>query len=449
MAAATAFCSNFNAQIISLNTSFGNQGIVSIPLTGEANELQILESNDGKLLAYGKDVPGHGNKIYKLNMDGSFDTSFGNAGTLTLPNYPGNFNVVFQGSDKILVTFQKSTNISPLQLSVLRYNANGTPDTSFATNGEFTASTDAIDGFVNNTAVLSDNSILIANGSKLIKLTSNGAIDSSYGNNGSVDYLNNGSIQNSNSDLFIFHNDKINKTSLNGINNATFGTNGTFTYPEAGYFFSKQNTDGTIYSLDLDNSKFYNVSSAGILSNTISLTNDSNTLEYYSSFASAGNKIFFVGTTSADAPFIVSYNNSGNPVSLNSQISYKETAIPTGNYTSLLAKNNTLYVAGDRKDTSTNQWYYVVAKYNISDATLATMESTAEHSISFESPAKSNLNFSTTEKVDKIEIYSADGKLIKRVNKNNSDVSDLAKGVYIIKTELLNGKVITKKVLKN
>ncbi|AYM99910.1 hypothetical protein [Chryseobacterium sp. 3008163] len=111
----STFYLNLNAQTINLDTNFGNNGIVSIPLTGEADDLQIIESADNKLFVYGKDVPSSvsltPNKIYKLNLDGSYDTSFGIGGTLTLPNYVSDFTIIPQGSDKILVSFQKRRKI--------------------------------------------------------------------------------------------------------------------------------------------------------------------------------------------------------------------------------------------------------------------------------------------------------------------------------------------------
>ena len=45
VAIASVFYLNLDAQTINLDTSFGNNGIVSIPLTGEADDLQIIESS--------------------------------------------------------------------------------------------------------------------------------------------------------------------------------------------------------------------------------------------------------------------------------------------------------------------------------------------------------------------------------------------------------------------
>lgn len=453
VAVIAALYTNINAQTINLDNSFGSGGIVSLSLLGEADDLQVSFSSDNKIFAYGKDIASSGfinpNKIYKLNLDGSLNTSFGNNGVVTLPNYVSDFRIIPQGNDKILVTFQRTTNNSSSETSILRYDLNGILDSTFGNNGEFKTPYNGINGFrYNNTVVLSDNSIILATGSKLIKLLSNGSIDASYGNNGMIDQTNSGNIQLSNSNILDFYDTKINKISTNGTSVNTFGTNGTFTYPNSGNYFSKQSSDNNISTLDLDSNIFYNINANGNTSNIISLTDDNNTLDYYSNFNFAGNKVYFVGTASTDSPFIVSYDNAGSIIPLNSQNSYKETAFTQGNYTSIITKDNVIYVGGDKKDVSTNKWYYVVAKYNVSTPTLSTNEIQQEKSISFENPAKSTLVYSSKERIRKIEIYSTDGKLVKTLYKNNTDISDLTNSVYLVKTEFDNGKSITKKMIK-
>lgn len=449
-----SFYTNINAQTINLDPTFGNGGIISFPLIGEADDLQISLSSDNKIFAYGKDISSSGstsiNKIYKLNLDGTLDTNFGTGGILTLPDYVSDFKIIPQGNTKTLITFQKTSNNPSSETSILRYNLNGILDPTFGNNGEFKIPYNGLNGFrYNNTVVLPDHSIILATGSQLIKLSSNGSIDTSYGNNGIIDQPNSGNIQLSNSDLLNFYDSKIDKISTTGAPVSTFGTNGTFTYPDSAAYFSKQAPDNSIRTLDLDGNTFYNISPNGSSSNVISLTNDNNSLDYYNNFDMAGSKVYFVGTASTDVPFIVSYTNSGSLLPLNFQNSYKETALQQGNYTSIIANDTVIYVGGDRKNTLTNTWSYVVAKYNVSGSTLSAKETQDETSISFENPAKTNLVYSSKEKVRKIELYSIDGKLLKTITENNTVISDLVKGIYLIKTEFNNGKVVTKKLIKD
>ena len=442
---------NAKSQTISLDTSFGTNGITSIPLVGEGDDLQIQISQDNKILATGKDLPIstsiNPNKVFKLNLDGTLDTSFGNLGTLILPNYDGDFKAVLQGTDKFLIVFQTISSSTPNFRSISRYNLNGTLDTSFGTNGETQIPFSGSTGFrFNNVVVLSDNSIIIADGIKYTKLTSNGFLDNSFGTSGVINQTNSANIQNQGSNLLNLYSSKIENTTTNGTLINSFGSAGTFNYPISSDYFSKQTLSGNINSLDLNSNNFYNVSSSGTLLNTINLTNDSNTLDYYIDVVFDNSKYFFVGTSSTSKPFIVSYDSNGILIPLNGSNSYKENAISTGNATSILSLNNELYVGGDKVDSS-NNWFYTISKYNFS--TLGTSEVKSEKSISFENPIKSNLNFQTKEDVSKIEIYSSNGSFIKNIFSNNSDVSDLAKGIYILKITLQNGKSTSTKVIKN
>lgn len=440
---------NAKSQTISLDTSFGTNGITSIPLVGEGDDLQIQISQDNKILATGKDLPIstsiNPNKVYKLNLDGTLDTSFGNLGTLILPNYSGDFKAVLQGSDKFLIVFQ-SVSTAPNFRSILRYNSNGTLDTSFGTNGETQIPFSGSTGFrFNNLIVLSDNSMIIADGAKYTKLTSNGILDSTYGTSGVINQTNSANIQNQGSNLLNLYSSKIENTTTNAVLINSFGSAGTFNYPISSDYFSKQTLSGNINSLDLNSNKFYNVSSSGTLLNTINLTNDGNTLDYYIDVIFDNNKYFFVGTSTTSKPFIVSYDSNGILIPINGSNSYKENAISSGNATSILSLNNEIYIGGDKVDSS-NKWFYTISKYNFS--TLGTNEVKTENSISFENPIKSNLNFHAKEKISKIEIYSSNGQLVKTVNSNNTNVSNLTSGVYLLKTTFQNGKSLISKVIK-
>jgi hypothetical protein len=91
-----------------------------------------------------------------------------------------------------------------------------------------------------------------------------------------------------------------------------------------------------------------------------------------------------------------------------------------------------------------------IVKYLFNTTTLSTLNITkAENDISFENPVRQNLVYKSKEKIGKIDIYSIDGELLKTVRENNSNISELQKGVYIAKTTFENGKILTKKLIKN
>jgi hypothetical protein len=91
-----------------------------------------------------------------------------------------------------------------------------------------------------------------------------------------------------------------------------------------------------------------------------------------------------------------------------------------------------------------------IVKYLLDTATLSTVDATKTSiDISFENPVNQNLIYKSEEKVSKIEIYSLDGKLLKTVQENNSNASELPKGIYVAKVTFENGKISTKKLIRN
>ena len=129
----------------SLDGSFGTNGIVSTDLGTDFDEAgDIVVQSDGKII-----VSGHiGNRIdgmptqwqstgyglVRYNADGSLDTSFGNGGIVTAALGTGStgFAVTLQLDGKILVSGSTDAGCT-----LLRYNSDGTLDTSFDGDGHF------------------------------------------------------------------------------------------------------------------------------------------------------------------------------------------------------------------------------------------------------------------------------------------------------------------------
>ncbi len=115
-----------------LDSSFGNGGVVTQGPGGA-----IAFQPDGKI------VVGGGYTLTRYRPDGSPDPSFGDGGSVTLsPNLAANWAyiqaVALQPDGKIVVagTGDGSGSENVLgQFMVARYNPNGSPDTSFGTNG--------------------------------------------------------------------------------------------------------------------------------------------------------------------------------------------------------------------------------------------------------------------------------------------------------------------------
>jgi uncharacterized delta-60 repeat protein len=93
--------------------------------------------SDGKVILHITNDNGPDQTILrKYNTDGSVDSSFGVGGACTVSNgYPG--CLLLNDGKILLIEYEYSNNtiIIPPQIHMARLNANGTPDSSFGTNG--------------------------------------------------------------------------------------------------------------------------------------------------------------------------------------------------------------------------------------------------------------------------------------------------------------------------
>lgn len=193
----------FNANGTADNT-FGINGRVQLDLTGrkEMPEAAVLQP-DGKLLIAGSagNGPYTDYMLVRLNADGSLDRTFGQPDPAAFgqrtgfvirdidPQSGGHYDVALLADGKILVTGGTSG-----YFALTRYNADGSLDTTFGTGGTSEAVT-AIYGGATRLAVQPDGRIVVIgtdwagnNYSKvgLARFNANGAIDSTFGSNGSV-----------------------------------------------------------------------------------------------------------------------------------------------------------------------------------------------------------------------------------------------------------------------
>lgn len=69
----------------------------------------------------------------------------------------------------------------------------------------------------------------------------------------------------------------------------------------------------------------------------------------------------------------------------------------------------------------------------------------------YPNPVKDNLQIETSTKIEKIELFDILGQKLNSYNSDtkNLNLSDKSKGVYILKIQLKNGKMETKKIIKN
>lgn len=136
------FSGSLNAQDGVLDVSFGNNGIVRTISTHEAFDMAI--QNDGKIIVAGSIYMGSGNDdmaVARYNADGSLDNSFGSNGIVNIDFNGGNddaSSVAIQSDGKIVIAgrAQNASNNNS-DIAVIRLNSDGSPDNSFATTGKY------------------------------------------------------------------------------------------------------------------------------------------------------------------------------------------------------------------------------------------------------------------------------------------------------------------------
>jgi uncharacterized delta-60 repeat protein len=238
----------------SLDTAFGNGGVAIGPAAPAGGDLNALlypstdpNGNGGKFLVTGL----NGFAIARYNANGTLDTSFGQGGIATA-NFGRTLGtyctvaVVIQPDGKIVALGQSaSANGGTAELA--RFNANGTLDTTFGSNGLVTVAVpDAISLLQqpDGTLVVLGNATLSGYswGFAMADLNGNGSLNTSFGNGGIVTNSSFGGgvgpTQNSGTLGAI---DPTGKTTDDQI--VVIGTN-----PSGGWELARYNPDGTLDS---------------------------------------------------------------------------------------------------------------------------------------------------------------------------------------------------------
>ena len=126
-----------------LDTSFGTGGTVTTAFDGEALAGALCWTADGKLVVAGPSDTqlGQDSGLVRYNPDGSLDTSFGTDGTMTtaIGPFAGANALVLQPDGKLVaVGFSHNGSTSEAEFALARYNPDGSLDTSFGTDGTVT-----------------------------------------------------------------------------------------------------------------------------------------------------------------------------------------------------------------------------------------------------------------------------------------------------------------------
>lgn len=190
-----------------LDTTFAN---------GEGYQSYIVGLQDQSDLAYAMTMHGNGKflvggsagmgltmsdtGVININHDGSIDTTFGNAGItiLSLGNTPvSQFADLELYGEKIIAGGLVQQGLTGWDYAAVRYNSNGTLDTTFGNGGFATASPTSTD-YVTSMTVQPDGKVLLTGrgdygGAKpynitTVRFTADGILDTTFGGTGIVRY---------------------------------------------------------------------------------------------------------------------------------------------------------------------------------------------------------------------------------------------------------------------
>lgn len=168
----------------SLDTTFGNNGVVNTLLHGDDDIRSIAIQKDGKIIAAGVAAGPDGDNpdfaLIRYNMDGSLDNSFGYQGKVItdLGDWEAGNSVAIQNDDKIVLAGHASG-----QMAILRYNPDGSLDKTF--DGDGMLITD-VDGSFTSLAIETDGRIVVAGRNSIVRVTPEGALDKTFNGDGKV-----------------------------------------------------------------------------------------------------------------------------------------------------------------------------------------------------------------------------------------------------------------------
>lgn len=450
---------NISAQIISKDPTFATNGIATMP--GNLTWSMAQDSNNQIYFTHNVNT-GNGinvteSYVSKLTANGTLDQTFGNNGKVQLPNNSYLNEAKVQSDGKLVVFGFTNTEAA----AISRILPNGQLDNSFGTNGTVIIPSLVTDqNYASYGIILQNDKILvhairyiqnIQHSHIILRLTTNGSLDNTFGNNGYVTTQGSPAGRTfvrmdnqSNIMCFSSNGGFIQKFNSNGQPITSFGNNGTAPLLDAnGYGYGNtsavfvDSNNKILFSLGSDD-KLLRINPDGSLDNTFNYNVNTN--------SGLNGGAWIQSITEKDGSYYL--GGIGNSSNLISKL------IQNGSVEPIF--NNYLQTDSDVEEMIVNNGNIIIrgnghiVKYLLTNATLSTTDITKiNNDISFENPMKQALVYQSKEKVNKIEIYSLDGKILKTLKGSNISVSDLPKGVYMAKVTFEKGSSTTRKLIKN
>lgn len=181
-----------------LDTTFGTNGKVRTDFNAKRDNISSIKVFfDGKILAGGNASDAGGTYKFGLiryNEDGTLDTTFGTNGKVITDVISGQASYITEleilADGKILATGAVANGGSGYDIALVKYNNDGSLDTTFGTNGkvitDFTGNNDQ----GTSMKISSDGKILVAgtasNNFAIVRYNSNGTLDTTFGASGKI-----------------------------------------------------------------------------------------------------------------------------------------------------------------------------------------------------------------------------------------------------------------------
>src|SRR5881397_614046 len=172
----------------SLDSTFGAGGKTTTSFgTGSADIYALVLQPDGKLVAAGSDVSQSAFALVRYNANGSLDPTFGMSGTASTP-------IGIDTSGASALVLQSDGKLVAADFAVVRYNTNGSLDATFGAGGKVTTSIGSDEDDAYALALQPDGKLVAAgvtlNGFRwdfaLVRYNTNGSLDTTFGTGGTV-----------------------------------------------------------------------------------------------------------------------------------------------------------------------------------------------------------------------------------------------------------------------
>src|SRR5712691_10142284 len=182
----------------SLDTSFDTDGIVTTPFGTSADEARaVAVQSDGKIVVAGRATIGSNFDfaLARYNTNGTLDTSFGTGGKVTTAissSHDEIYALAIQPDGAIVAAGRAKTN-SYYDFALARYTASGVLDTSFDTDGKLTTAIGTRSDEAYGVALQADGKIVAAGRAYMsgydfaaVRYNSDGSLDTSFDTDGKV-----------------------------------------------------------------------------------------------------------------------------------------------------------------------------------------------------------------------------------------------------------------------